>query len=86
MSRPTRRDFLKGAAAAGLATRFTIAGTKASARVLGANDRLRIGVCGMHGRGNSHASAYVGMENVELAYVIDPDRVAEELLLRGDLD
>jgi len=35
MNRHTRRDFLKSAAAAGLATSFTIAGTKASARVLG---------------------------------------------------
>ena len=38
-----RRDFLKRAAATGVATTFTIAGTKASGRVLGANDRVRIG-------------------------------------------
>jgi hypothetical protein len=73
MHRPTRRDFLKSTAAAGLATTFTIAGTKASARVLGANERFRIGVCGLNGRGQSHANAYAGMDNVELAYVIDPD-------------
>ena len=74
MSRRTRRDFLKSAAAAGLATSFTIAGTQASARVIGANDRLRIGVCGLNGRGQSHAGSYSGMKNVELAYVIDPDK------------
>ena len=70
MTGPTRRDFLKSAAAAGLATSFTVAGTSASARVLGANDRLRIGVCGLNGRGQSHAGAYSGMKDVELAYVI----------------
>jgi predicted dehydrogenase len=73
MTRHTRRDFLKTAAVAGLATSFTIAGTKASARVLGANDRFRIGVCGLNGRGQDHANAYVDMGNVELTYVIDPD-------------
>ena len=73
MSRHTRRDFLKSTAAAGLATSFTIAGTKASGQVLGANERLRIAVCGLNGRGRSHASEYVDMDNVELAYVVDPD-------------
>ena len=73
MIRQTRRRFLKTSAAAGLAAGFTIAGTKASGRVLGANDRLRIGVCGLRGRGQTHASFYVARKNVELAYVIDPD-------------
>jgi predicted dehydrogenase len=73
MTRHTRRDFLKSAAAAGLATSFTVAGTKASALVVGANDRFRIGVCGLNGRGQSHAGSYIGMPDVELAYVIDPD-------------
>ena len=73
MSRHTRRDFLKSAAAAGLATSFTVAGTRASAAVLGANDRLRIGVCGLNGRGQSHAGSYNGMSDAEVAYVIEPD-------------
>ena len=37
---------------------FTIAGTKASGRVLGANDAIRIGVAGINGRGGSHISAF----------------------------
>ena len=44
MSRPTRRTFLKRAATAGLATTFAVAGTRASGRVLGANDRVRVAV------------------------------------------
>ena len=75
MTKQTRRNFLKTSAVAGIAASFTIAGTKASARVLGANDRLRIGVCGLNGRGQAHANACVAMENVELVCVIDPDDV-----------
>ena len=51
MSRHNRRDFLKRAAAGGVAA-FAIAGTKASGRVLGANDRIRVAVVGINGRGH----------------------------------
>ncbi|MBI4578566.1 MAG: Gfo/Idh/MocA family oxidoreductase, partial [Planctomycetes bacterium] len=40
---------------------------------LGANDRIRVAVAGLNGRGNSHIGAYLGMENVEIAYLVDPD-------------
>jgi predicted dehydrogenase len=73
MPRHTRRDFLKTAAVAGLATSFTIAGTKASGRVLGANDVIRVGVAGIHGRGGSHISEFSGMKDVQVTYLIDPD-------------
>ncbi len=73
MSRQNRRDFLKCAAAGGLAA-FTIAGTKASGRVLGANDRVRIAVAGVNGRGQEHLHEYLGMKhNVEVVYLVDPD-------------
>ena len=77
MSRMTRRTFLKSSAAAAGASVF-LSGTKSSGQVIGANDRLRIAVCGMHGRGNSHAGSYVKMKDVELAYVIDPDKKVME--------
>ena len=83
MTRHTRRNFIKRATVAGLATSFTIAGTKASARVLGANDRLRIGVCGLNGRGQSHAGSFIGMKDVELAYVIDPDSRVKDRALKS---
>jgi len=74
MSKQTRRTFLKTAAAASTAfPLFTIAGTKASGKVLGANDTIRIGVAGIHGRGNSHIDGFAGMENVQVTYLIDPD-------------
>jgi len=76
MSRQTRRTFLKRSlAAAGAGAAFTVAGTKASAKVLGANDRVRVGVAGIHGRGGSHINAFAGMkdDNVEVTTLIDPD-------------
>ncbi len=83
MNHPTRRDFLKSATAAGLAASFTIAGTKASARVLGANERLRMAVCGMGGRGQSHAGSFSGMKDVELVYVVDPDLAHQQRAAEG---
>lgn len=69
-----RRDFLKRAAAtAGVASTFVIAGTSASGRVLGANDRVRIAVAGIHGRGQTHIAGFGGMKDVEIAYLVDPD-------------
>jgi predicted dehydrogenase len=71
MSKVTRREFVKGSIAA-MAT-ITIAGTKASGQVRGANDRIRIAVAGLNGRGSAHVGAYVGMPNVEVSYLVDPD-------------
>jgi len=74
MSRRTRRSFLKRAAAtAGAATTFAVAGTRASARVLGANDRVRVAVAGINGRGRSFLTGFGGMQDVEIAYLVDPD-------------
>ena len=67
-----RRDFLKRAAA-GVGTTFAIAGTKASGRVLGANDRVRIAVAGINGRGRGHLRGFGQTKDVEIAYLVDPD-------------
>ena len=74
MARINRRSFLKrsAAGAAALST-FAIAGTKASGRILGANETVRIGVAGINGRGGSHINEFGGMEKVEVTYLIDPD-------------
>ena len=74
MLRQNRRAFLKRAAAtAGVATTFAIAGTRASGRVLGANDRVRIAVAGINGRGRTHLAGFGPMKDVEIAYLVDPD-------------
>ncbi|HVC94498.1 MAG TPA: Gfo/Idh/MocA family oxidoreductase [Pirellulales bacterium] len=71
MSSQSRRTFLKSSLAAGAA--FTIAGTKASGKVRGANDVIRVGVCGLNGRGGSHVHDLLGIKGVEITYLIDPD-------------
>jgi predicted dehydrogenase len=75
MSRHNRRDFLRRAAAGGLAAAsFTVAGTKASGRVLGANDRVRVAVAGINSRGLEHLGVYCKLKDkVEIAYLVDPD-------------
>ncbi len=75
MSHLTRRSFLKRAAAtAGVGATFAISGTKASGNILGANDRIRLGVAGIKGRGSSHINAFAPMDGVDVTYLIDPDK------------
>ena len=72
MSRITRRNFLQTSSAAAGAS-LLITGTRASGKILGANDRIRIAVAGLNGRGRSHINGWLSQDNVELAYLIDPD-------------
>ncbi len=69
LDNPGRRTFLKtsGMAAAGL---MTAASAK---RVLGANDRVRIAVIGIRGRGWDHVKGYSTIPGVEIAYFCDVD-------------
>jgi len=87
MSRFTRRRFLKTAAAASAAFPiFTVAGTKASGIVVGANEIVHVGVAGVHGRGQGHISEYHKVNQsqpkdasgkrtpvVQITHLIDPD-------------
>src|SRR5438067_3521006 len=72
MAQLSRRSFLKQSAA-GVGALVTIAGTKSSARVIGANDTIRIGVAGLNGRGGAHVGEWLKMKNVQITYLIDPD-------------
>ncbi|MBX6314738.1 MAG: Gfo/Idh/MocA family oxidoreductase [Isosphaeraceae bacterium] len=71
MSRLNRRQFLNTTLAAGAG--FAIGGTKSSGRVLGANEVIRVGVAGLHGRGSAHVQEFTRMEGVQVTYLIDPD-------------
>lgn len=75
MKEPNRRDFLKtGAkATAGLAAFSGITLLAHPERVFGANDRVRVAICGMHGRGMDHVHNYAQLKNVEIAAVCDVD-------------
>src|SRR6056297_3408097 len=74
MPRNNRRDFLKTSSALVAGSTFSISGTKASGNILGANDRVRIGVAGLNGRGGSHIGGWSGQDNVEITALIDPDQ------------
>lgn len=80
-AQPTRRDFLKTTSIAGGS--LIIIGTKASGAIRGANDRVRIAVAGLNGRGKSHIDGWAKAENVELVYAIDPD---QNVLAKGMKD
>src|SRR5258707_7167436 len=71
----TRRDFLKTAAkstgAAGAFSGLTF--LPRQERVFGANDRVRVAVCGLHGRGKDHLDAFARLPNVEVAALCDVD-------------
>ena len=73
MKQFSRRDFIHGtgAAAAGAAVGLTI--IKSTGSAFAANDRIGIGVAGIHGRGNSHMDAYLGIDGVEVVALCDPD-------------
>jgi predicted dehydrogenase len=42
-------------------------------RVFGANDRVRVAICGLRGRGMDHVKNYAKLSNVEIAAVCDID-------------
>jgi predicted dehydrogenase len=77
MSKLTRRRFVQlaaaGLGAAGIHANFVIAGTKSSGKVVGANDKIRVAIAGIHGRGSDHILEYADMHGVEIAYLADPD-------------
>lgn len=81
MSALSRRHFLGASAAVG--SNLILTGTQASGRVIGANDRLRIAVAGVNGRGQSHIGGWLGQPNVEIAYLIDPDSKVLASALKG---
>lgn len=64
----SRRKFLTATASAVL-----VAGTMTKGRVYGANDRIRVCVMGLNGRGKSHLSAYGSIDDVEVATLCDVD-------------
>jgi len=75
----TRRTFLK-ASTAGAVT--ALAGFNAGSynRILGANDRVNIGVSGFHNRGIGHIRTFSSLDNVQVKAVCDVD---ERLFPRG---
>lgn len=82
MSRMGRRQFLKTTSAFAGASLF-LSGTAASGRAIGANDRLRIAVAGVNGRGKSHIEGWLEQDNVEIAYLVEPDQEVLDRTLKA---
>lgn len=70
MQQKQRRTFIRLAGAAAIAT--------AARPILGANDRVRMGIIGLGGRGNNHMTAYAGIETCEVAGLCDVNQAARE--------
>lgn len=82
MSHLTRRRFLQSASAAVAGSSVFLSATQSQGRVLGANDRVRVAVVGINGRGSGHIQGYLGQPNVEIAYLVDPDQGVLEKRLK----
>ena len=78
MTRLTRRRVLQAAAASAVFPLFTISGTKASGRVIGANDTINVGVAGINGRGQEHITQLAKEDKVRITHLIDPDQTIWE--------
>src|SRR5262249_1597032 len=65
-----RRDFLK---TTGKAVTVGAATLALGGRVLGANDRVRLAICGLRGRGNDHLKGFAKVPGTEIAGMCDVD-------------
>src|SRR5579862_8221146 len=70
ISEPPRRQFAKAAAAAIATSQFPI---------LGANDRVNVGIVGLGGRGTNHIDFYNGLDSdCRIAAICDVNQAARE--------
>jgi predicted dehydrogenase len=80
VSHISRRRFLQSTAAG---SSMLLLGTRASGNIQGANDRLRIAVCGLNGRGQSHIQGWMDQDNVEIAYLVDVDQKVRDRAVKS---
>jgi predicted dehydrogenase len=77
MPRQTRREFLENslfaAAAASMAGGGLIRPAHAEEKAAGPNDRLRVAVLGVNGRGGDHLRGFIGLSDCDLVAICDPD-------------
>lgn len=78
----TRRDFIKktvaGTAALSLGSIIPGFGSNSYQEILGANEKIRIGVIGVNSRGNALAQGFAKMKGCEVTYLCDVDSRALE--------
>ena len=71
MPRIDRRDFLTTSAAGVVGAGLALRPRPAAARVLGANERLRVAVIGTGRQGLSVMQAHMALDDVEIAAICD---------------
>jgi predicted dehydrogenase len=70
----SRRDFLKTSGRTGVSlAALSAAGLVGPREILGANDRVRVAVCGLHNRGWDHVRYYNKVPNVQVAALCEVD-------------
>ena len=70
----SRREFMKmGAKAAATIAAAQPLSSLAQANVIGANNRVRVAIIGLRGRGQEHIRTYGALPNVEIAALCDVD-------------
>src|ERR1700722_6395589 len=65
-----RREFLQ---TSGKAITVGAASLALGGKILGANDRVRVAICGVRGRGNDHIHGYEHVPGVDIAALCDVD-------------
>jgi hypothetical protein len=73
MKKFTRRDILKATVPSSLA--MLAMPTIIPSTAFGANDRMRVAVIGINGRGKDHIKGFMSLDNVEVATICDVDNV-----------
>lgn len=76
MSQQSRRDFLEQsmfAAASAAALGASIPHLSAAEQSSSPNEKLRVALLGVNGRGQSHLGAFTGRKDTEVVAVVDPD-------------
>src|SRR5262245_56903353 len=77
-TRVSRRDFVKAAAAAGLAGPTLLTSTRSASAGRGPNDRVTLGFIGVGTMGRGHLGAFLGMGDVQVLAVCDVARERRE--------
>jgi hypothetical protein len=80
----SRRDFLK-LTTAGVASNALGVTTSRYANIMGANDRVRVAICGVRGRGNDHIRGFSRAPAAEIAALCDVDESVSNRRL-GDIE
>ncbi|MBA3315122.1 MAG: Gfo/Idh/MocA family oxidoreductase [Planctomycetaceae bacterium] len=73
MSKQTRRKFLGTSIAVAGAATMPYASWRPAKAAQGPNERLRVAVLGLNGRGSAHVEGFSGRNNCEVSAIIDPD-------------